>query len=51
MALPIETMDRELLAEKRQRRALNIQLLKADTPEKVVQEGFYEGYSKNTFFT
>jgi hypothetical protein len=37
MALPIETMDRELLTEKRQRRALNIQLLKADTQEKIVQ--------------
>jgi hypothetical protein len=40
MALPIEGMDREQLTEKRQRTAVNIQLLKADTPEKIVQEGF-----------
>jgi hypothetical protein len=40
MALPVEGMDREQLTDKRQRRALKIQLLKADTPEKIVQEGF-----------
>ena len=36
-ALAIETMEKEELVAKRARRAMNLQLLKADTPAKVLQ--------------
>jgi hypothetical protein len=37
MALPIEALDKDQLVAKRERRSLNITLIKADTPEKVQQ--------------
>jgi hypothetical protein len=37
MALPIEAMDKDQLADKRESRSLNITLLKADTPAKIQQ--------------
>jgi len=41
MALPIEALDKDQLTQKRATRALNISLLKADTPAKVVQAWFF----------
>jgi hypothetical protein len=37
MALPIEALDKDQLAAKRESRSLNITLIKADTPEKIQQ--------------
>lgn len=37
MELPLEGLDKDQLTQKRATRTLNIQLIKADTPEKIVQ--------------
>jgi len=37
MVLPIEALDKDQLAAKRELRSLNITLIKADTPAKVQQ--------------
>jgi len=37
MALPLEGLDKDQLTQKRATRTLNIQLINADTPEKIVQ--------------
>jgi hypothetical protein len=37
MVLPIEALDKDQLAAKRELRSLNITLIKADTPAKVLQ--------------